>query len=163
EIGELRRGVGLGFRAAGPRPLIDDPVSVDQPQLRPGAAAQFGIDVPVELAHAPQPRPAERFLRHCQSVIQWRTRGMSDTSWTVGAEEAGVRLDKFLAAPGRMGSRGRASTALERGKVFVNGREANVRAAGTRLAAGDLVRLWIDRPGTGARRQALGSGRDLEV
>jgi hypothetical protein len=40
--------------------------------------------------------------------------------WTVGAGEAGARLDKFLAAPDRLGSRSRAVTARERGKVFVN-------------------------------------------
>ena len=39
--------------------------------------------------------------------------------WIVGGAEAGVRLDKFLAAPERLGSRGKAVAALERGKVFV--------------------------------------------
>lgn len=77
---------------------------------------------------------------------------MSDSQWTAGADDAGVRLDKFLAAADRLGSRGRATAALERGKVFVNGREAGLAAAATRLAPGDVVRLWVDRPGS-AKRQ----------
>ena len=45
-------------------------------------------------------------------------------SWIVSGEEAGARLDKFLAAAGRLGSRGRAASALERGKVLVNDADA---------------------------------------
>ena len=45
---------------------------------------------------------------------------MADSRWVVLAEEARTRLDKFLAAPERLGSRSRAATALERGKVFLN-------------------------------------------
>ena len=60
----------------------------------------------------------------------------------------GVRLDKFLAAEARLGSRARATTAIQRGKVFLNDREAAPDDAGTRLAAGDRVRVWVDRPGT---------------
>src|SRR3989304_522902 len=44
-----------------------------------------------------------------------------DSEWTGSAGGAGTRLDKFLAAAGRAGSRARAAAALERGKVFVNG------------------------------------------
>jgi 23S rRNA pseudouridine1911/1915/1917 synthase len=76
----------------------------------------------------------------------------ADSEWIVGDAEAGVRLDKFLAAPERTGSRGRAVTALERGKVLVNGDEASVRDAARRLVDGDVVRVWIDRPGTSKRR-----------
>ena len=82
----------------------------------------------------------------------------ADSEWVVGAGDAGVRLDKFLAAPERTGSRGRAVTALERGKVLVNGDEASVRDAARRLVDGDVVRVWVDRPGTSKRR--LGGGRD---
>ena len=81
---------------------------------------------------------------------------MSGLFWTVGADEAGLRLDKFLAASSRMGSRTRASAALERGKVFVNGQEAGAPAAATRLAAGDVVRLWLDRPGSAKRPPSRG-------
>ena len=88
---------------------------------------------------------------------------MSDSSWTVDANEAGARLDKYLAAPDRAGSRARAANALERGKVFVNDREATLGDAATRLAAGDLVRLWIDRPGSAKRRTTLGDDRDLPI
>ena len=44
--------------------------------------------------------------------------------WIVGPDDAGVRLDKYLASGERLASRGRAFTALERGKVFVNSAEA---------------------------------------
>lgn len=72
-------------------------------------------------------------------------------AWTVTAAEAGLRLDKFLAAGERLGSRSRAGTALDRGQVFVNDREATAADAASPLAAGDVVRLWRDRPGSAAR------------
>jgi 23S rRNA pseudouridine1911/1915/1917 synthase len=65
---------------------------------------------------------------------------------------AGLRLDKFLAQPDRLGSHGRVAAALERGKVFVNDQEATPADAGRRLAAGDRVRVWMDRPGSARRR-----------
>ena len=42
-------------------------------------------------------------------------------------------------------------TALERGKVFVNDTEAASDQASRRLATGDVVRLWMDRPGSAKR------------
>src|SRR5438045_8006970 len=72
--------------------------------------------------------------------------------WTVDERDAGERLDKFLASPDRAGSRAKAADALDRGKVFVNDREAALTDAATRIAAGDVVRLWIDRPGRAKRR-----------
>jgi 23S rRNA pseudouridine1911/1915/1917 synthase len=83
--------------------------------------------------------------------------------WTVNPGDAGSRLDKFLAAGGRAGSRARAADALERGKVFVNDREVTLRDAGVRLASGDTVRVWMDRPGSARRTAALGDGRDLPI
>ena len=68
-------------------------------------------------------------------------------TWVVGADEGGVRLDKFLAAVDRLGSRRRSSTALERRRVFVNGREVTLEAAGRQLRVGDRVAVWSDRPG----------------
>jgi 23S rRNA pseudouridine1911/1915/1917 synthase len=88
---------------------------------------------------------------------------MADTQWPAGAADAGARLDKFLAAADRLGSRARAVTAIARGKVFINGEEAGADAAGTRLKAGDLVRVWMDRPGTAKRRPAIGGSRDLHI
>jgi 23S rRNA pseudouridine1911/1915/1917 synthase len=85
------------------------------------------------------------------------------TTWTLAPDDAGVRLDKYLAAPGRAGSRARAADALERGKVFVNDREATLADAAVRLAAGDVVRLWMDRPGSAKRRATLGDDRDLPI
>jgi 23S rRNA pseudouridine1911/1915/1917 synthase len=85
------------------------------------------------------------------------------THWTVTAREAGVRLDKFLAGADRIGSRVRAATALERGKIFLNDRGMTPDRAGTRLAAGDVVRAWMDRPGSAKRRATLGDGRDLPI
>jgi 23S rRNA pseudouridine1911/1915/1917 synthase len=85
------------------------------------------------------------------------------TDWTVTAREAGVRLDKFLASADRIGSRVRAATALERGKIFLNELEMTPDQAGTRLAAGDVVRVWMDRPGSAKRRATLGDDRDLPI
>ena len=83
--------------------------------------------------------------------------------WRVDAADAGSRLDKFLAAAGRIGSRGRAADALARGKIFVNEREATRADAARPLAAGDVVRVWMDRPGSARRRATLGEARDLPV
>ena len=77
---------------------------------------------------------------------------MADAEWTAGAADAGVRLDKFLASPERLGSRARAAAAIERGKVFVNGVEADAADAAARLADGDCVRVWMDRPGSAKAR-----------
>jgi 23S rRNA pseudouridine1911/1915/1917 synthase len=77
---------------------------------------------------------------------------LNDSHWAVAAADAGTRLDKFLAAADRLGSRGRAVAALERGKVFLNGHEATPEGAGARLAEGDAVRVWMDRPGSAKRR-----------
>jgi 23S rRNA pseudouridine1911/1915/1917 synthase len=74
--------------------------------------------------------------------------------WTVAAADAGTRLDKFLASPGRLGSRAKAAAALERGKVFLNDNEATLSDAGMRLDAGDAVRVWMDRPGSAKTRPA---------
>jgi 23S rRNA pseudouridine1911/1915/1917 synthase len=77
---------------------------------------------------------------------------MTGPVWSVSSEEAGLRLDKFLAAATRLGTRGRAVAALERGKVFVNDEEATTAHAGRRLAPGDRIQVWMDRPGSRRRR-----------
>jgi 23S rRNA pseudouridine1911/1915/1917 synthase len=46
--------------------------------------------------------------------------------------------------------------ALERGKVFVNDLEVGIDDASRRLRAGDVVRVWMDRPGSSRRRVELG-------
>jgi 23S rRNA pseudouridine1911/1915/1917 synthase len=85
------------------------------------------------------------------------------TRWTAEAADAGARLDKFLAAPDRLMSRGRASDALARGKIFLNDREMTLQDAATRLSAGDIVAVWMDRPGSARRRASLGEHRDLPI
>jgi len=72
--------------------------------------------------------------------------------WTVAAAEAGTRRDKFLSAPERVGSRAKVVTAIERGKVFLNEVECTLADAAARLVAGDVVRVWMDRPGSATRR-----------
>jgi len=72
--------------------------------------------------------------------------------WIIAATEAGARLDKFLEAADRLGSRAKVAAALERGKVFLNEVECTVSDAATRLVAGDVVRVWMDRPGSASRR-----------
>ena len=79
-------------------------------------------------------------------------RPMTDRRWIASTEVVGVRLDKFLADPARLGSRSQAARALERGKVFLNDVEAGPDAAARRLAAGDRVRVWVDCPGSARRR-----------
>ena len=88
---------------------------------------------------------------------------MANRTWTAGPSDAGLRLDKFLADPARLGSRGRAAAALQRGKIFVNDREATTADAGARLARGDTVRVWMDRPGSAKRHGSLGDDRDLPI
>lgn len=87
----------------------------------------------------------------------------TDLRWTASPDEAGVRLDKFLAARDRLGSRARAVTALERGKVFVNDQEVSLADAARRVAAADDVRVWQDRPGSAKRKLAVGRSVDLDV
>ena len=82
--------------------------------------------------------------------------------WTVSAADAGARLDKFLAAAHRLGSRKRAAVALDRAKVFVNDVEAAPDAGATKLTIGDRVRVWMDRPGTSRSRSPVRTG-DLQI
>ena len=77
---------------------------------------------------------------------------MNHLSWTIDRDLAGTRLDKFLADAERLGSRARAASALRRGKVFLNEQEADSAQAAARLAVGDVVRVWMDRPGSAKRR-----------
>jgi 23S rRNA pseudouridine1911/1915/1917 synthase len=82
--------------------------------------------------------------------------------WIVTTAEQGLRLDKFLAERERLGSRRRASVALDRGRVFVNTVEVASGSASVKLAAGDRIRVWMDRPGSARRRTPAQSG-DLRV
>lgn len=88
---------------------------------------------------------------------------MPDSEWTVGPGEAGLRLDKYLAAAGRLGSRARAFAGLERGKVFVDGNEAQAADAAMPLAIGQTVRVWADRPGSAKARKTVTHVGDLEI
>src|SRR5512144_461048 len=88
---------------------------------------------------------------------------MANPEWTVTPADAGVRLDKFLAAADRLGSRGRATAALERGKVFVNDAEAAIDNAGRRLKPRDVVRVWMDRPGSAKARPRAGRRGELDI
>ena len=89
-----------------------------------------------------------------------QTRG--GKAWVIAANEGGVRLDKFLAARQRLGSRSRVAGALDKGKIFVNDREATRGDAGAMLRAGDVVRVWMDRPGS-AKQRPRTSGRAGDV
>lgn len=83
--------------------------------------------------------------------------------WIVDAAAAGTRLDKFLAAADRLGSRGRATDALARRKVFVNDHEAAADAGSRMLVQGDQIGVWMDRPGTSKRPRSIGEARDLRI
>ncbi len=84
-------------------------------------------------------------------------------SWTVADDAAGARLDKFLAGAERLGSRGRVVTALDKGKIFLNGTAARRADAGSLLRLGDVVRVWMDRPGSARRRRGPTEAGDLEI
>ncbi len=105
-------------------------------------------------------QPADRLPRgDCQ---RHKIDGVSEREWVVPAADAGVRLDKFLAAPERLVSRSRALAAVAHGKVFLNGVEAQPIDAARKLVVGDALRFWVDRPGT-SRRQALRASREGEL
>lgn len=88
---------------------------------------------------------------------------MADTQWTAAAGDVGVRLDKFLAAAERLGSRGNAVAALERGKIYVNETEVSLTDAARRLTAGDVIRVWMDRPGSSRRKPRTGPAGAIDV
>jgi 23S rRNA pseudouridine1911/1915/1917 synthase len=88
---------------------------------------------------------------------------MADSEWIAGGADVGTRLDKFLAHADRLGSRARAMEAIDRGKVFVNGAEALGSDAARKLATGDVVRAWMDRPGSARRRPRTGITGELDV
>ena len=94
---------------------------------------------------------------------QSREPASDGVSWSVPAEAVGTRLDKFLATEERLGSRSRVVTALDKGQVFVNEREATRADAGSPLRLDDVVRLWRDRPGSATRRRPLVEAGDVEV
>jgi len=103
-------------------------------------------------------RFATRSARSAQSA------GRADLpAWTIAVADAGTRLDKFLAAPDRLGSRAKVTAALERGKVFLNEVECGVADAGKRLVDGDVVRVWMDRPGSATRRPGPRKTGALEI
>lgn len=88
---------------------------------------------------------------------------MPDSQWTAGDADVETRLDKFLAHSTRLGSRARAMEAIDRGKVFVNGVEAQGNDASRKLARGDVIRVWVDRPGSAKRRPRTGITGELDV
>jgi len=77
---------------------------------------------------------------------------VGETRWTVDETASGERLDKFLAAASRVGSRGRATDALARGRIFINDNEATPADAARRLVSGDRVKFWSDRPGSAKKK-----------
>src|SRR5262245_17812159 len=90
-------------------------------------------------------------------------RDTSRSQWAVTKEEAGLRLDKYLAAPARLGSRGKAATALAKGKVFLDDQEVAPEAGSHALKAGQLVRVWHDRPGSSKVRLGAHKAHGLDI
>lgn len=82
----------------------------------------------------------------------------SRPGWIVEGGAAGARLDRWLADATRLGSRARAADALARGRVFLGGVELTLADAGRRLAGGERVEWWADRPGSASRRPARRCG-----
>ena len=54
-------------------------------------------------------------------------------------------------------------TSIDKGKVFLNGAEAGRADAGARLRGGDLVRVWMDRPGSARRPRRPTAVGELEI
>jgi 23S rRNA pseudouridine1911/1915/1917 synthase len=77
---------------------------------------------------------------------------MDTQDWTVALPEQGARLDKWLAAPGRLRSRARAREALLRGRIFLDEVEQGVADGSRAIEAGMAIRYWADRPGSATRR-----------
>ncbi len=82
-------------------------------------------------------------------------------TFRVGADAAGARLDKYLAAQPGVGSRSRARQAIDSGKVSVDGLTIGSADAGRALSEGEIVEVAWDRPGTNARRTKGRSGLDV--
>lgn len=87
------------------------------------------------------------------------------SEWVVDRDEAGLRLEAFLALPARLGSRGRVRRAVEHGKVMRNGREVLPEQLIQATVLGDRLRFWDDRPGSARtrRRPAQAQDRPLPV
>jgi 23S rRNA pseudouridine1911/1915/1917 synthase len=68
--------------------------------------------------------------------------------WIVESADAGMRLDQWLAGRTDAGSRRRATEWLARGKVYLNGQPAEAAAGAHRVATGERVGVWMDRPGS---------------
>ncbi len=97
--------------------------------------------------------PGATFRSAASSAYPPRYGAVSKQAWTAGPADAGARLDKFLAAGERLGSRSKATIAIDRGKVFVNDREAATVDAALTLAEGDVVRR-VDGPARQRPRRA---------
>lgn len=85
------------------------------------------------------------------------------SEWKVTKDEEGLRLDKWLATPERLGSRSRALTALAKGKIFIDQTEQVSADAGRKLSAGETIRVWMDRPGSSQRRYSERRSSGLHI
>lgn len=83
----------------------------------------------------------------------------------VKAGEEGLRLDQWLVRYGGAPSRAKAAEWLERGKVFVNGRDVAIADAARRTSVGDRIGVWLDRPGSakGTDRAVVEARAHLDV
>jgi 23S rRNA pseudouridine1911/1915/1917 synthase len=88
---------------------------------------------------------------------------MAKRRWVVGPSETGAILDRFLGAPGRLGSRSKAAKARQSGRVFVNEAEAGGKEIRLRLKEGDEVLVWEDRPGSSKRRAVPFTSGSLRI
>lgn len=70
----------------------------------------------------------------------------------VAADQAGQRLDRLVAAIPSVGSRSRARTALETGKIALDGVVVGLAEAARSLPQGAVLRVSWNRPGSSAER-----------
>jgi 23S rRNA pseudouridine1911/1915/1917 synthase len=109
------------------------------------------------------PRVTVSSARQNRASLQTLTVSKRIPEWTVASEDRNLRLDKFLAASDRLGSRSRVGQALERGRVFLNETEMAPKDAALRLRPGNVVRVWIDRPGSARRRTGVFRSGRLQI
>jgi len=73
-----------------------------------------------------------------------------EESRTASEEDAGQRLDQWIASFDTVLSRARARRAIESGKVSLNGQRIGRSESGQKIAVGDQARIEWNRPGTSA-------------
>ena len=87
---------------------------------------------------------------------------MAKLQWIVEVSVAGQVLDKYLAAPGRLGPQSRAAKRARAGNVRERA-ETGVKEVRLQLKEGDQVRVLEDSPGSSKRRTVPFTAGSLRI